>query len=188
MPQLKTKGTICSPQLKSSLKSLDSYTERIPLSVLRSGLEALSITVKDLQDFVRFRKERYQRNLIHQGPAYQALLLCWRNGQRSPIHDHRGSSCGVRILEGTATETIFERNTNGLVYPVSTVEMSVGQISATQDADIHQVSNLMPGADNLLTLHVYSPPLLVMGRYSLTESKVIEYRDPVYEFSMGEGI
>ena len=100
MPQPMTKGTICSPQLKSFLKTLDSYTERIPLSVLRSGLEALSITVKDLQDFVRFRKERYQRNLIHQGPAYQALLLCWRNGQRSPIHDHRGSSCGVLILEG----------------------------------------------------------------------------------------
>jgi cysteine dioxygenase len=36
------------------------------------------------------------------------------------------------------------------------------------DADMHQVSNLQPGDADLVTLHVYSPPLRQMGTYSLT--------------------
>ena len=61
-------------------------------------------------------------------------------------------------------------------------------MTVSEDQDIHQVSNLMDGSERLVTQHIYSPPLLVMGSYSLTESKVVEFRDPVYEFSLGEGI
>ena len=44
---------------------------------------------------------------------YQAWVMCWRNGQRSPIHDHKGSSCAVRVLRGTLTETLFAFAPNG---------------------------------------------------------------------------
>src|SRR5205807_7632445 len=47
--------------------------------------------------------------------ALPIWVLCWRNGQRSPIHDHRGSSCGVRVLRGTMTETQFAFAPNGHV-------------------------------------------------------------------------
>src|SRR5207249_2304648 len=122
------------------------------------------------------------------GPAYQALLLCWRNGQRSPIHDHRGSNCGVRILSGVATETVFERNENGLVYATFSREMAEGSICANSDDDIHQMSNLQPGKADLVTLHIYSPPLLHMGTYSLTSPMVQEFFDPVFAFADGDGI
>ena len=128
-------------------------------------------------------------NATNEAPTYQALVLCWRNGQRSPIHNHRGSRCGVKILRGTATETIFARAPNGMVVPDRTRWVPPGDISASEDADIHQVSNLQPGGADLVTLHVYSPPLLRMEVFSLDTPAVREWDDPVYDrFVLGGGI
>jgi cysteine dioxygenase len=66
--------------------------------------------------------------------------------------------------------------------------MAEGFICATEDLDIHQLSNLQPNKADLITLHIYSPPLLVMGQYSLMDSIVREFRDEVHTFSEGAGI
>lgn len=174
--------------LRDLFGQLDNYAERVPLDVLIARLREVAIDWEQVGPFVRFGRERYQRNLMHARPAYHALVLCWRNGQRSPIHDHRGSSCGMRILRGVATETIFDRSANGLVYPTFTRELPEGMVSGRQDDDMHQISNLQPGSADLITLHVYSPPLLVMGTYSLTEPAVAEFVDPIFEFALGGGI
>ncbi len=144
----------------------------------------------DRDEFARhlsFGPTTYQRNLIHQGPAYQALALCWRSGQRSPIHDHRNSGCAVRVLEGVATETIFNRTGEGYVYAMESRTLAGDGICASFDSDIHQISNLQPAGQDLITLHIYSPALLVMGTYSLTETKRNEFRDPVFAMADGDG-
>ena len=82
------------------LQALDAYGSRIPLDRLAAHLEATSLCFEDVKAQAVFGDRTYRRNLLHTGPAYQALILCWKNGQRSPIHDHRGSSCGVRVLRG----------------------------------------------------------------------------------------
>src|SRR5262249_212218 len=94
--------------LQDWFAELDQFHERIPLARLTHGIKHLSLQLEEIQPFIQFSDERYRRNLMHPGPAYHALILCWRSGQRSPIHDHRGSACAVRILRGEATETIFE--------------------------------------------------------------------------------
>jgi cysteine dioxygenase len=86
-----------------------------------------------------------------------------------------------------ATESQFVRTKDGLIYPTFSRQVPAGSVCASQDEDIHQVSNLQSGLD-LVTLHMYSPPLLVMGTYSLTESVVAEFHDPIFEFVSGGGI
>jgi len=167
---------------------LDSLTERAPIEGLRDRLTALDITPADLADYARFSEEKYLRNLVHEGEWYHVLALCWRSGQRSPIHNHAGSTCGLRVLEGVATETVFEPTPSGLIKAVSSTEMRAGSVAASQDADIHQVSNLeSPGCD-LVTLHVYSPPLMRMDTYSLIDRTVGEFRPMVLEHALGSGI
>jgi cysteine dioxygenase len=173
--------------LQEFLNSLDFYSSRVPLSELTRRLEDLAIELDDVRDYLVFGSEHYRRNLMHAGSGYHALVLCWRAGQRSPIHDHRGSSCAVRVLKGVASETQFEVTKDGLVYPTMTRRMPAGSVCASQDSDIHQMSNLQSGLD-LVTLHIYSPPLLVMGQYSLTDSIVGEFADPIFEFALGGGI
>jgi len=170
------------------LDELDRHQERIPLEVLTRGLKRVRLNPAEINPFIQFSSERYRRNLMRAGPAYHALVLCWRNGQRSPIHDHRGSACGVRVIRGEATETIFEMTEEGIVFPARTRQLSEGFICATEDLDIHQLSNLQPGTGDLITLHIYSPPLLVMGQYALNDSTMREFKDEVHVFAEGAGI
>lgn len=167
---------------------MDTYQRRVPLDELTEMLAELRISMDDVERVARFGAETYQRNLWHEGPGYQALVLCWRPGQRSPIHDHRGSSCGVRVLKGVLTETGFDRTPEGLIYATGSHELREGEICGSEDRDIHQVSNLRPPGEDLVTLHVYSPPLLTMGVYSLTNTIVADFRDPVVGFVGGDGI
>jgi cysteine dioxygenase len=177
-----------SPAVISLLRELDCFTDRVPLEVLAEGLRRLEISLADVRAFARFGREHYQRNLVHAGPAYEALLLCWLAGQRSPIHDHRGSNCAFRVIEGDATETRFDRTAQGHVFPVATKTLVPGTICATHDDDLHQVSNLQPPDTPLVTLHIYSPALRVCNVFSLTEPESHEWYDPVVMFGEGSGI
>lgn len=169
--------------LTAFLRDLDALRRPAPLDELASRLAQLNISCHDVAKHMLFSERGYTRNLIRGGEWYQALVLCWKNGQRSPIHDHAGSNCGVRVLRGILTETLFEFAANGHVKAVASRDYGPGSVMASRDMDMHQVSNLQAGDADLVTLHVYSPPLLVMGTYSLTdrsrgtEPLLVEYAD-----------
>ncbi|MEO8054560.1 MAG: cysteine dioxygenase family protein [Acidobacteriota bacterium] len=169
------------------LRCLDAFSDRIPLGEMEAALSDVSMSLDDVRHHLIFGADTYRRNLVHAGPAYQALVLCWRNGQRSPIHDHSGSSCGVRVLSGEALETVFERTRAGMVFAVRSLSHVPGGVCATQDADIHQVSNVADDGGDLVTLHVYSPPLLNMGTYTLFDPNVRAFREPVHEDALVDG-
>jgi cysteine dioxygenase len=173
--------------LSTFLDLMDRHPERVPLDELTTLLRDLEIGIGDVEHVMEFSDSTYRRNLLHRGPGYQALVLCWKPGQRSPIHDHAGSSCGVVVLRGTMTETVFKRGASGMLMAVRSHELAAGGVCGSQDADIHQVSNLSK-IEPLVTLHIYSPALDRMGTYSLTEAKVTVLEDPVYEFAQGAGI
>jgi len=114
-------------------------------------------------------------------------VLCWKNGQRSPIHDHAESTCAFRVLRGTATETAFQFAPNGHVWATGSRQHRPGSVVSSQDSDMHQVSNLQDGNADLITLHVYTPPLLWMGTYSLTD--LTRGQEPMFiEFCDAAGI
>ncbi|HYV35846.1 MAG TPA: cysteine dioxygenase family protein [Gemmataceae bacterium] len=149
---------------------LDSLESRVELPRLVSELAELDVDCAELREHMIFSNRQYARNLVRKSDWYHLLVLCWKNGQRSPIHDHAGSSCGVRVLRGTMTETTFGFAPNGHVKAIRSRDLEVGQVCGSQDEDMHQVSNLQAGDADLVTLHVYSPPLLWMGTYSLMDT------------------
>jgi cysteine dioxygenase len=169
--------------LDELLDYLDHLEERASLPELTARLARTEISCADVADFTRFSDRGYTRNLVQQGEHYALLVLCWKNGQRSPIHDHHGSSCAVRVLRGTATETVFDFSPNGDVWAVSSRQHRPGTVVGSQDSDVHQISNLQAGDADLVTVHVYSPPLMWMGTFSLydrtrgQEPMLIEFSD-----------
>lgn len=179
---------LCAGKLRPLLEYVPALTARATVEGLRTRLGELDLTIGDVAAFVRFGKDQYLRNLVCEGKWYHVLLLCWRSGQRSPIHNHAGSTCGMLVLSGVATETLFEPTPNNLIKAVFSHDMVPGEISSMQDAQIHQISNLQSEGPDLITLHVYSPQLLRMDTYSLTERAVGEYRPMVLEDTMGTGI
>ncbi len=179
---------VAKDNVSALMATLDRYDERVPLDELQEHMQAYPISYDDIKRYARFNDDGYRRNLLHAGPGYHALILCWKAGQRSPIHDHAASSCGVRVLKGVATETIFKRNADGLVFPTSSHELQEGEVCGSQDADTHQMSNLQTDGKELVTLHIYSPPLMTMSQFSLTSATVSEFVDQVFEFAGGDGI
>jgi cysteine dioxygenase len=174
--------------LRRPVEFLSSLTERASVEQLRTLLEETPLTLADVRDWVEFDDQEYRRNLVVRGTWFEILLLCWRSGQRSPIHDHASSTCGFKVLQGICSETTFARSRCGLVVARSTVELPASSIGASQDDDTHQVSNLEPRGTDLVTMHIYSPPLRTMKRFSITDHRVEEWRPPVFDFMGGDGI
>ncbi len=181
-------AAVCPDTLAPLVERLDALTHRASVEQLRDWLEGLQIDVEDVSRFVRFGEKNYLRNLVRGGEWYHLLVICWRSGHRSPIHNHAQSTCGFRVLTGVATETRFEFSPSGLIKAASSRDFVTGEVISSQDADIHQVSNLQTADRDLITLHIYSPPLLRMDTYSLTDRKVEEYRPFIFEYAMGGGI
>jgi cysteine dioxygenase len=176
-------ATTATATMSDLIAYLDGLSERAPLDELLELLACVEVDPADLAEHVRFSAQRYTRNLVRSGPWYDLLVLCWKNGQRSPIHDHAGSSCAVRVLRGVMTETAFEFAPHSRVKAVGSRDLAAGEVCGGQDLDLHQVSNLQDGDADLVTLHVYSPPLRWMRTYSLTDDTrgqvpmVVEYID-----------
>ncbi len=157
-------------QLLALFKRWDRLEGPIPRVEAIAAVEGLRIGDDDLADVIGFEDECYRRAIIHSRDHYQVLVLCWRSGQRSPIHDHRGSSCVVRVLRGCATETRFDATPCGRLAPTCSHEHKEGATTACCGEEIHQMGNFdAPGRD-LVTLHVYTPPPLAWRFYEVDET------------------
>lgn len=153
------------PKLGRLIGYLDSLNSRADLAVLARLLSETTVTRADVESVCIFGTHGYRRNRISRTDWYELLALTWRSGHCTPIHDHKGSSCAFRVVEGTGTEIRFAPTPSGIVCPIATNQMPPGYVCAAEDSDIHQVSNMQaPGAD-LITLHIYSPPIQKMSTY-----------------------
>jgi DMSO/TMAO reductase YedYZ molybdopterin-dependent catalytic subunit len=159
-----------STALDPLFRYLDNLRERPPLAELRQRVADLRLTPADVTEHIRFSDRGYQRNLVRSSPNYNVWIMCWKNGQRSPVHDHAASACAVRVLRGTLTETRYVFAPNGAIKAVGSCEVEAGGICAAQDAHMHQIANLQAGNADLVTLHIYTPPLARMNTYSLTDA------------------
>lgn len=156
---------------------LAGLTARAPIDRLREVLTESGLTLDAVREHVRFEDDCYQRNLVCEGAWHELLVICWRSGQRSPIHNHAGSTCGLVVLQGVCSETVYDFAPCGGVVPLYTRDCGAGHVCATQDGDTHQISNLQKKGADLVTVHIYSPPLRGMQQFSIMGDGVARF-DP----------
>jgi len=157
---------IAFPKLTPLIQYLDSLRARADLSKLSSLLQSLDVTGSDIAGCCQFGVKGYRRNTIARSDWYELLALCWRSADCTPIHDHQGVSCAFKIIQGVGTEIRFSQTPSGLIRPVGFIEMNPGYVCAAEDADIHQVCNMQAAGTDLVTLHMYSPPIIAMNTYA----------------------
>jgi cysteine dioxygenase len=162
-------------QLLSLLRRWDDREEPIPSAELIAALDGLRLGDGDLADVIGFDDACYRRTIIHSRPHYQVLVLCWRSGQRSPIHDHRGSNCVVRVLRGCAMETRFDATPSGRLVPTGSHQHMEGATTACCGDEIHQMGNFEAPGHDLVTLHVYSAPPLSWRFYEVRETTLADH-------------
>lgn len=115
-----------------------------------------------IDEHINFAKDCYARNLLCRTPRFDMLVLCWRPGQVTTIHDHAGSLNVTRVYQGTLTSRLFEKHDRpapGKVLVRKSREDLLGKdtLSVVDFGEIHQLANT--SGDDLVTVHVYARPL-----------------------------
>ncbi|HMN95769.1 MAG TPA: hypothetical protein PKC43_05900 [Phycisphaerales bacterium] len=147
--------------LPSQIRRLVERVERRPGTLtpdeLASIVREANVRLADVMHAATESDERYTRNTLYESDRVAVVLLVWKPGQASPVHNHAGSRCAVQVLGGIASETAFELDASGTPVPVAFDRHQTGETFSGADEDIHVVANLEE--ETLYTLHVYTPPL-----------------------------
>ena len=172
--------------LKSLVETLSALERAPTLMDVNEWMNRVQVTSDDLRPFLFFKAGTYARHRVFRNEFAELLVLCWRPMQRTPIHDHNGSYGAVRVCEGVMWETVFALNAESKLYYKSAREWHVGEATTADVPDIHQIGNPEVSGQDLVTLHLYAPPLGVLNTYKVGSAEVGHYSPN--EFMDGAGI
>ncbi|HKC64167.1 MAG TPA: cysteine dioxygenase family protein, partial [Pyrinomonadaceae bacterium] len=136
---------------KSLVETLNALIEAPSLADVDGWLSRVKVTSDDLRPYRFFKQGTYARHRVCRSEFAELLVLCWRPGQRTPIHDHNGSYGAVRVCEGVMWETVFALNDERELCYKSAREWHEGLVTAADVPDIHQIGNPEVSGQDLVT-------------------------------------
>lgn len=126
-------------------------------SLIKSTFEKVPANIDDFVGYIQFNDEGYSRNLVAKTDMFELLVLCWKAGQESKIHNHADSTCMFKVVEGNLTNTVFLQEEKHIILK-SITELSRGESCLISDErEYHQISN--NSNDDVISIHLYTPPL-----------------------------
>lgn len=115
---------------------------------LKGWLE--EIKVSDWEERVTFCDENYHREIIHQEELFEIILICWKGGQASGIHDHPNRGCLVKVLQGCLNDEVFTNSQSFKnEYPLHNV------LHISNQVGVHKMENKC--TEDAISLHIYAP-------------------------------
>jgi cysteine dioxygenase len=174
--------------LASTIEELRHRAPEMKLPDLRRFVADLRPERSEIEPYLHFTDERYARNLVYKCDQFECLVLCWKPGQRSPIHDHANSICAVYTVDGLLSADNYRKMSNGHIRADYSEDMKPGSVLTIQTTEIHQVSNLQD-SKNLISLHFYVGPLENSYLYSV-QQPIHELYQRTYTrvFTLADGI
>jgi cysteine dioxygenase len=148
-------------KLKNVLDSLISPTK----TELKNALLQLDITLNDVASLPEPSEGKpYNRKLLYKNEEVEMLVMNWSQLECAP-HDHGDSYGWIQVLSGTSVNTVYEIKRNGLPTELFHEFHHKGKFYFAPKKGIHkmQASN----QTDLITLHLYSPPITGMKVYDL---------------------
>lgn len=149
---------------------------------------SIDIPKEEFEKFATWDEDHYTRNCIANNDDYELLLLCWDEGQETPIHCHGGKECWVRVIAGPITEKRFEEDDFNPDKPDEVEKCKSGDITyMNDDLGFHSLHN--EGSGRAMSLHLYVDPIKSCriydpekGEFEMTE---LEY-DTSTKYCMAE--
>ncbi|KAI8335334.1 RmlC-like cupin domain-containing protein [Chlamydoabsidia padenii] len=119
----------------------------------------------DWEKYTLFDRSRpYTRNLVDDGNGkFNLMILAWSEERHSPIHDHAGSHCIMKVLDGNLQETLYE-------YPSKLIEdKAISNVDITADTS-EEAQDLLMSSDN--PLHVTKSTILHPNQVAYIHDKI----------------
>ena len=120
-------------------------------------IRSVAIPEDAFEDFCSWSLGCYTRNCIFENEKFELILLCWEKDQVTPIHDHGGEECWVKVIHGTLKETLYKEEFSGLTQLNTTISVK-GTISYMIDfMGYHKLENI--SGHRAMSLHLYAKPI-----------------------------
>lgn len=131
----------------------------------------LAIPDEDLLPFAFWSQDTYTRNCVKRTEAYELLLLCWEEGQDTPIHCHNGEECWVYLAKGKLNEKRYVEEDDDLKL-IADVKMTKDKLSyMNDDLGYHSLHNINKGRS--MSLHLYVGPIDECSVYKEEKDKFV---------------
>ena len=140
--------------LRDLVDAIES-TAVLSAAAARALLNEAGITAEELapwRDFEHSAADGYGRRLIHDGGHYELMVMSWRDGSMSAIHDHGYTTWGAVQLFGDAEHATFLHQGQTLCTG-SRRTVPAGTVMAVSHELIHQMGNV--SQPPYFTLHLY---------------------------------
>jgi len=138
------------------------------VSQVHRYLSSTRIERESLDDYLKYRPDRYTRHLVYKNPIYEILVVCWGMGQCAPIHGHEGQYCWARVEAGSLKFTSYREVSEAPLLLEQTAESVVGSNGYLDGpVDIHSVENLLEFGAPAASVHVYYRPFSECDVYDL---------------------
>lgn len=114
----------------------------------------------DYMKYISYSNKTYKKNLVYRNYDFELFIICWKNNDASPIHDHAENGCLFKILEGELVEYKYDRDLNF----TTKVNLRKNNISyLDNNIGYHKIAN--NSYNNSVSLHLYSPPRYRTNKY-----------------------
>ncbi len=132
---------------------------------LKNALLQLNINLDDLYILPEpSERKPYNRKLLYKNEEVELLVMNWSQLECAP-HDHGHSHGWIQVVHGTSLNSVFEVGGNGLPTELFHQYHQQGNYFFAPKKAIHK----MQASNNtdMVTLHLYSPPITGMIVYDL---------------------
>lgn len=153
-----------SPVACHTLNDLISALSEEERTTYHAILQSCSLPASEYKNHASWSNDCYTRNCIAENDQFELVLLCWEPGQFTPIHDHGGEECWVKVIEGEFEETIYQPNNSGEFKQTSSTIAVEGDITYMIDfMGYHRLKNVSKKRG--LSLHLYAKPIKTCNVY-----------------------
>jgi cysteine dioxygenase len=146
-------------------------------------IQSINFSLDEFEFFSSWSDECYTRNCIVENEKFELILLCWEEGQMTPIHDHGGEECWVKVIQGEFKETVYKMDETGELNLVKSSIAKTDDITYMIDfMGCHRLENIHAGRS--MSLHLYAKPIRNCQLFD-EDSKTFVRKEMSYDTCMG---
>lgn len=148
--------------VKEKITSLEELLEVLPHCSGKDyvGLvKRIEMEAMDFSPYQFWSTDHYTRNCVVKTDSHELILLCWEEGQETPIHCHAGEECWVYLLQGKMKEVRYEdQEHSDIPLSIDETVFKEGRFSyMNDDMGYHSLKNTH--SSRSMSLHLYMNPI-----------------------------
>ncbi|MFT5723424.1 MAG: cysteine dioxygenase [Bacteroidia bacterium] len=161
-----------SPQTIETLDALVTALTEGERTTFQKIIHSANMPISDFDTMCSWSEDTYTRNCIACSDQFELILLCWDKGQMTPIHDHGGEECWVRIIDGKFKETIYQETDSGDPELERSILTETGDVTYMIDfMGCHRIENV--SGRRGMSLHLYAKPIATCNIYDEEKASFI---------------